>query len=434
MSQLGTMNGKEFLPQLNFDDPSFSEVKDIKLFHLVQCRCYREIKKCIYDHPEWINYPNNSGWTPFMILIGTLYNFDELTLVTEMIDNGANVNQASFDQMTPLLIAIRHASPEYVNQVIKILLHHNININVSNKDNKTPIDIAIMMYNLSNGNPEYIEVIQTFKALDIPCNTYMIINETNSSDINEWLLCNLKELESNEVPYELEYIETEPLYVILSDSVVPCHVDLSIQYDNDREPYDVDEEFNRFDSLSTTLLEWELLKERGNMDSKPKSKYLSADYTSQYRSHPNSNYTNSNYTDSRYTNLGSFSDKLKLDYGSPLTNYKSQVAEYDTTYLSQEINDYKKKENKLHQLDAPSDKFLKDEVSRIHILNKNHVRKKPFKCRTCPNEFHRITFPVLKPCDHASVCINCLANILKDSKFPVCPKCRASINYFIWSE
>lgn len=96
------------------------------------------IKQLTKSHPDTINQPNKSGYTP--LLIAGYRN--QLDVVKVLLELGAKVNALSEDG-TVLTAACFKSNTE----LVKILLEQHADVNVKNNAGTTPIMFAIMAEN-----------------------------------------------------------------------------------------------------------------------------------------------------------------------------------------------------------------------------------------------------------------------------------------------
>ena len=93
-----------------------------------------------------------SNWTALMAASQLGYNES----VTELLDNGANLNATDSDNWNALLFAVQN---DHVSTA-ELLIERGINYNIESIDNHTPLSLAI-----DNGNEEMIKLLENIDAI-----------------------------------------------------------------------------------------------------------------------------------------------------------------------------------------------------------------------------------------------------------------------------
>ncbi len=102
-----------------------------------------------------------SNWTALMAASQLGYN----EAITELLNNGANLNATDSDDWNALLFAVQN---DHISTA-RLLIERGINYNIESVDNHTPLSLAI-----DNGNEEMIKLLENIDAItsSIPLMSY----------------------------------------------------------------------------------------------------------------------------------------------------------------------------------------------------------------------------------------------------------------------
>ena len=119
-----------------------------------------------------------SGVTPLIAAVRK----DDLELVEELIEEGADCNLTDNDGNTPLIVACLFANEI---EIIKLLLNHNANPNIKNKKKLVALQAALLDANrinpvtkkLVSGRDEVIKELLLFNAQIKEINNFKIVEQ-----------------------------------------------------------------------------------------------------------------------------------------------------------------------------------------------------------------------------------------------------------------
>lgn len=111
-----------------------------------------EISKYLIENGIDINNQDNTGQT----VLHYIPIYKNLDLAKEIFKNNFNINIQDIHGNIPLWTAVFNARGDY--NIVKLYIENGANLDIKNKVNKSPYDLAIMMK-----FPELIELFESYK-------------------------------------------------------------------------------------------------------------------------------------------------------------------------------------------------------------------------------------------------------------------------------
>lgn len=442
-----------FKSQIGWHRFGISEKQIVPLLTQLKKREYDVAYQSIQTHPDIINKPDDKGWTPLMMMLANLKTQAGVDFVRDVL-KFVDINRINLDDLNYLMIAIKYAEAEFLEELFQIFYIRQINIEYVNSHKMNAFDMCIDMYYLCNScncDSYYFNLAFSLRQKHgLKSIKYPKINEIQGM-ITPWILLNLEESDNYTIHYDEKTFHVPPYHNCPAGASNVEEDNVILYYE--KKKGDVDKEgievftSQTFEELRSGL---EMLMVQN--DTKPSDIQLSkqADKRNQQKglSYNGPRPTASNSIDELFQKHGlqtkkitpdfSYSDMVQKPPSDPFNDINPfiDILQKDNNQPKQDdcskCNKCVKKEE-ANKTGIDMDRYpelcilsTKRYVNERHKFETKHIPK----CHKCKVSYRSSPLSIIMPCEHSVLCSNCAYNIFNE-KYATCPKCFRAIEHII---
>ena len=392
---------KHFKSQLGWKKFGKSERHVSRLIEHLKNRKFDLAGNMITKDVDIINYQDDKGWTPIMMLLANVRTDSDVLFIKQYIKY-VNINSINLDDMNYILIMLTHSEPKYIMELFNILLKRNVNIEYTTSNKVNALDIAIKMFHLCtscNCDVFYYRMAQRLRDFELESHQYPNI----SCNITPWILDNLEE----STDYTIDYSEDDFEQLFDDTGIAKENINIDVvrtELDKTTAKYiDNKEKNDKCCAMNGEQLQSDLEMIFIELD---KSKCKSV-IDNPHRSNP---FYYQEFETKQTTN-SSYNNDIFKSYSSILTSNLSSDDQKDKPF----------------ETDMKGLKILT--FPRYGIVKEINEKTLP-KCKMCKVSYGNNSLAVILPCNHAVICSNCSYKI-SNEKNPNCPDCYRSIEHIV---